>query len=152
MKSFEERRRTVECRIIGVYPVSMTKQELRQIVKRNPHFTVLTFDYLWGLYEKLYLFEVWVSDSGTIDSFINEITQDNEEGQAPYLEAYFDQDGLLIIQRPSEGSIEPCRLCFFLHYVDLDSNLDIADQLLPLPAPTPIPPRLASCMTYEPPN
>ncbi len=147
-----ERRDKVECRIVGIYPIEMTQRELRQIVDRNPDFTVYTFDYLWSLYEGLYVFEIRVSDSGRISSFIDAITQDNSEDQAPYLEAYFDKEGESEIQQPSDDSTEPCRLCFFLHFVDLESNLKIADQLLPLPMPTPLPTRLAQRMIYEPPN
>ena len=158
-KRLEKRISRVTCQVMALHPASITKEDLRQRLDNDPNWSSLTWDYLVELIERLYVIDVAVSDVGTIPVFINDITQDNDEGQAPFLEMYFDESGeeqlyanqTIMLEPPEEDSF-PCRLRFFLHYVDPSSALEVLDIKLSLPAPTPLPRWLADKMPYEPPN
>jgi hypothetical protein len=140
------------CEIVGLYPVTITPEALQDKIDRNPGYTSLSFDYLLSLFESLYLFELTVSEAGKIQSFINHITQETGEDQAPYLEAYLDDKGTRQIDQPDEAAGYPCRLCFYLHFVDLGVPLDVAGRHLPLPEPVTMPKRLSALLDYTPPN
>ena len=143
---------SVTCEIVGLYPVTMTVQELKRKMIENPDYTTYTFDYVLSLFSSLYLFEVKVSDAGAISSFINEITQETGYDQAAYDESYFDQSGTQQIDEPDKTSNGPCRLCFYLHFVDLKVPLEINGKFLRLPAPSEMPKRLAEVLEYQPLN
>ena len=158
-KRLEERILGVTCQVIALHPASVTKQDLQRHLDDDPNWSLLTWDYLVGLIEQLYVIDLAVSDVGTIPVFISDITQDNDEGQAPFLEIYFDKRGVeqlyadqTFMPEPPEEDSFPCRLRFFLHYVDPNAALEVLDIKLSLPAPTPLPRWLADKMPYQPPN
>ena len=130
----------------------MTAQELRDKINGEKYYTALSFDYALSLFGSLYLIEVNVSNAAAIETFVDEITQDTEDGQAPYQESYFDESGTRKIDMPDENSNFPCRLCFYLHFVDLKVPLEIAGQFIPLPIPRAMPKRLAQVLEYRLPN
>ena len=142
----------IEFEITGLYPLEMTAHELRRKMSQNPDYTTYTFDFALSQFRYLYLIEVKVSNAGAICSFINEISQKTGNEQAPYDESYFDESGSRKIDEPDENSTTPCRLCFYLHFVDLAVPLEIAGKSVPLPTPSSMPKRLAEVLEYEPVN
>ena len=159
MDGLSSRVERVKCQVIALHRVEITPDEFRQKIADDPDYTVLDWDYLISITERLYLFDLWVSDIGTVPTFISAITQDNGEDQAPYDERYFDETGqnqLLTEQSymptPPETADFPCRLRFFLHFVDLDADLVVADKQQELPNPSPMPELLKKIMPYQPPN
>ena len=150
----------LECRVCALHRVEISEGELRKKIGDDPNWTALSWDYLLDLVEKLYIFDVWFSDAGIVPQLLMETTQANDQGQAPYDEKYFDEDGLELLfadmepylREPALDAEHACRVKFFLHFADTTSPLEIGERSYALPATTPLPQRLRDLMPYQPPN
>ena len=150
----------VDCKICALHKVDISQDELRHKIEEDPHWTSLSWDYLLELVEKLYIFDVRFSDAGVVPRLLMETDQDNDQGQAPFLERYFDDGGRQELftelephkREPPAGASYPCRVRFFLHFADEKAPLDIAGRHVGLPDATPLPAWLRDLMPYQPPN
>jgi hypothetical protein len=150
----------VDCKVCALHKVDISQDELRHKIEEDPHWTSLPWDYLIELVEKLYIFDVRFSDAGMVPHLLMETDQVNDQGQAPFLERYFDDGGQKELftdleqyeREPPMAATYPCRVRFFLHFADEESPLDIAGKRLELPDATPLPNWLRDLMPYQPPN
>ncbi len=155
----EERIAHLNCKFVGLYRVVITEADLADAFSKNPQYSSLGHDYLLELLEQLYVFDLWFSDIGVVPSVLMETTQDNDAGQAPWSEAYYDASGWMRLfpDRPLFPAIPetddyPCRVLFFMHYVDPDATLDVAGHHLKPPSPSEMPDHFKEVMIYNPPN
>jgi hypothetical protein len=144
--------------VAAIHRINISVADVQQRLSEDPHWTSLTLDYLLDITGSLYLIDLGVRDLGASKLVINEITQDNDMGQAPFGEQYF-LDGshapiLNVYNMPDPGNdnTSPGHVRFFMHYFNPDLGLKIGDETLPLPVETSAPDWLLSAMPYQPPN
>ena len=71
--------------------------------------------------------------------------------QAPYEETYLSADGLGVIDAGGDvPEVEPLRICFYLHFVDVALPLRTSYGDVAIPALQPVPDRLRALVPYEP--
>lgn len=166
MRMEEERLQAAQARIDqqevsieAIHRVNISEKDIQEQLQLDPDWTSLTLDYLLEITESLYLVNLKTSDIGVIDIQLSGVTQDNEHGQAPFAEKYFDSIGENLLKfeneydtRPSDSQHVPGHVRFYMHYFDPDLELEFGNKMLALPKPSPLPGWLAKLMPYQPPN
>jgi|SRR5579872_4777246 len=144
--------------IIGLHPVHLTKRALVEnaiAVFGEGHFNL--DDLTCGSdvefterFANLYLFEIRIEDSdGRVDpgEFVQPMPGiPSDSWQVAYDEKFLNDDGTAALDGPPAKS--SIRLGFFLHFVELEEPLSTPSGLVRLPAPTPMPQRLAGIFRY----
>lgn len=138
--------------IIGVYPITPNHDSIIRAINYHEYTWLLNEDHQlkkkinFENYHGLSLIEILVQGS-LATSIVESISQQN---QAPYLEFYFDPSGMFILE---EDQLEKCsnfRLCFFIHFVDVNSPININNQSYVLPSISDLPSRLKPYVHYVP--
>ena len=81
----------------AIHHVAVTREDIVARLAANPNWTSLSLDYLLDITRDLYLIEVATDDLGVVGAQLIDVTQDNEHGQAPWDERYFDTTGTRIL-------------------------------------------------------
>jgi hypothetical protein len=159
LQAAQDRIKKQQVFVAAIHKVSITELDIQKHLQLDPDWTSLTLDYLLDITKDLFLIDVKTSDIGVIDIQLLDVTQDNEQGQAPFAEKYFDETGknLLVFKNqydlcPSDDSQESGHVRFYMHYFDPDMDLEFGDKMLSVPKQTPLPDWLRELMPYRPPN
>ena len=139
-------------KIIGVYRINPTEesivqtahyQEFNWLVDKNGQFSDEIY---WDDLENLSLIEIQMIGQGCLD-FIDDISHGD---QAPYLEYYLDSAGINLLPKNQVNQVKDCRLCFFLHFTDIQRPLVVAGESVPMPSWSSLPERLMPFTHYVP--
>jgi hypothetical protein len=145
-------------RVVGVYPVEVTKAGLLEDARIDFGEGNFYLDDLLGLddnefsehFKEIFLIEV-IGDEPGADFDVGAFTQ-AAPGQSPdawqvaYDEKFLDSEGSSVCSAPmSSGAV---RLAFFFHHLDQRRPLLGPDCALRLPEPTPMPQRLRNLFRY----
>jgi hypothetical protein len=159
LQAAQDRIEKQQVSVAAIHRVSITESDIQKHLQLDPHWTSLTLDYLLDITKDLFLIDVKTGDIGVIDIQLSDVTQDNEHGQAPFAERYFDKTGkkLLVLENdydhcPPDHNQEPGHVRFYMHYFDPDMDLEFGGKMLRVPKPTPFPDWLRELMPYRPPD
>jgi hypothetical protein len=139
-------------KIIGVYRINPTEesivqaalyQEFNWLVDGNGRFSSEIY---WDDLGNLSLVEIQMIGQGS-RNFIDEISHGD---QAPYLEYYLDSTGESLLPENQVNQAQNCRLCFFLHFTNIEWPLEIAGENVSMPSWSSLPERLVPFTHYLP--
>jgi len=154
--------------VIGVYKVEVTRESITAAAKHYPWANneivpetgELREDF-WQVYleeqaedkDKIFLVEVDIRGEYSVED-LNGFSHGPLE-QAPWLEFYLDETGTNEISYEQAVSMDHRRVCFFMHFVEVDQPINILQgkkvvHRLPLPAITQLPERLQPLCFYFP--
>jgi hypothetical protein len=149
----------LEASVAAIHRMEISKADIKRNLERDPFWTSLSIDYVLDITDSLYLVDLEVSDIGIVEPILIETSQDNDQGQAPFAEKYFDRTGRIALEYenecnsfPSEDIEDRGHVRFYMHYFDPQIELKFGDKSLPLPAATLMPNWLRDLMPYKPPN
>lgn len=138
--------------LIGVYKIDPTHASIHDAIKYH-HDDFLLDDQgnfqdevRWADFEGLVLVEAQVL--GRFSP--NDLGAISQGDQAPYMEYYLDANGQKLLTESEASDIPNPRVCFFLHFVNIEKPLKIGSQTLLLPTITELPERLMPFTHYIP--
>lgn len=138
--------------IIGVYPIYLTSNFVTQSVQYYRYYWLLneqgTYKYELNqdLFQNLILIEIQAQ--GNFKKPIVEFIHQSD--QVPYLEFYLNIDGNLALKEDEVTKLLQYRLCFFLHFADYESPIEIYNRKYFLKPISELPFRLKPFVHYIP--
>jgi hypothetical protein len=139
-------------RLIGVYKIIPSEASLVNAARYHEDPYLLdekgrfTGEVDWANYQNLALLEFQVSGSFTM----NDLMKISQGDQAPYMAFYLDPRGEKCVDENQAIRRNGRRVCFFMHYLDMNRPLMIDDQEVTLTAMQALPDRLIPFTHYLP--
>ena len=142
-----------EYKIFGLYKIIPTKESILRAASYHEYHWLIgehgeyVDEIYWGNHENLGLFEMQVSGFVDPPELLNSILLSD---QAPYMEFYLDPTGSQLITEDDAIESEDRRICFFLHFIDLQKPIKIDQEEVDLPPWSELPERLEPFAHYLP--
>jgi hypothetical protein len=148
--------------IIGVYKVIPTAESIIRAVTFHKYDWLLdnTGEFVdevyWEDFENLCLIELQVSGEFKPNLLLaisqRRSTDVAGSEQVPYLEYYLDSLGKNLLSEQEAIFTDKRRVCFFLHFTDINLPLRVGETLIELPSISELPERLIQFTNYVPPD
>lgn len=138
--------------IIGVYQIFPTENSISAAIKYHEYQWLLDEE---GEYHQEISREniknLCLIEANLVGEYSpKELMEVFQDDQAPYMEFYLDPTGNRLITEEEAIQLYDRRICFFLHFTDPFSYLQVGDKKLTLPTISKLPDRLIPYAHYIP--
>jgi len=141
-----------EFNLIGVHRIIPTRKSLAIAAAYHKYTWLINGngEYVeeinWDNFENLGLFEMQVFG----EYLSTDLLTIHQNDQSPYMEFYLDPTGVEYLEEQYAVKTNGRRVCFFLHFINISSQIEIGDQKIELPPFTQLPDRLVPFAHYVP--